>query len=234
MSEETKVSREMQNAFVDGELDQAEWARVAAQGQRDEGLRAELCGLRAVKDLVQRAYAPAPRPRASAGRTVRWAAGAALCLISATAGWLGRAAWSPEEAEIERALTAGATLREVTGDRILLHVSSSRRETIATALEEVEDALRAAGREQRRLSVEIVANSSGLDMFRADVAPFPQRVAALRAAYAGVTLVACNQTIDRLREKGVEVRLLPGVEVAPSALDQVVRRLQGGWAYVRA
>lgn len=234
MNEDAKVSREMQNAFVDGELDQVEWARVAEQVQGDEGLRAELCGLRAVKDLVQRAYAPTPRPHAAAGRTLRRGAVAAACLLSAAAGWLGHASWMPEEVDIERALTAGATLREVAGDRIVLHVSSSRGETIATALEEVEDALRAAERARRRLNIEVVANSSGLDMFRADMAPFPERLAALRAAYPSVTLVACNQTIDRLREKGIEVRLLPGVEVAPSALDQVVRRLQGGWAYVRA
>jgi len=234
MTDEAGVSQEMQCAFVDGELDQAEWARVAARLQQDEGLRAQVCGIRAVKDLVQNAYAQpavAPRPRL---RGTRWAAIAAVCLLSVAAGWLGRSAWSPEAIELERALTAGATLREIVGDRILVHVSTSRRETIATALDEIEDVLRAASRDGRWLRVEVVANSSGLDMLRSDVAPFPERLAALRAAYPGVTLVACNQSIDRLREKGVVVRLLPGVEVAPSALDQVVKRLQGGWAYVRA
>lgn len=234
MTDEAGVSQEMQCAFVDGELDQAEWARVAARLQQDEGLRAQVCGIRAVKDLVQNAYAqPAVAPRAPL-RGTRWAAIAAVCLLSVAAGWLGRSAWSPEAIELERALTAGATLREVVGDRILVHVSTSRRETIATALDEIEDVLRAASRDGRWLRVEVVANSSGLDMLRSDVAPFPERLAALRAAYPGVTLVACNQSIDRLREKGVVVRLLPGVEVAPSALDQVVKRLQGGWAYVRA
>lgn len=147
---------------------------------------------------------------------------------------MGRSAWSPQAVDLEDALTAGATLREVTGDRILVHMSSSRRETIATALDEIEEVLRAASRDGRRLRVEIVANSTGLELFRADTSPFPERLAALRATYPTVTLVACNQTIDRLRDKGVVVRLLPGVQVAPTALDQVVKRLQGGWAYVRA
>ena len=234
MTNDSRISDELKCAFVDGELGRAEWARVAEQAQQDARLRDDLCGLRSVKDLVQHAYprvAAAQRARASASQ---WVAVAALCLLSVAAGWFGKAAWSPDTIELERALTAGATLREIQGDRIVVHVSTSRRETIATALEEAEDALRAARREGRRLQLEIVANSSGLDMFRAETAPYPARLAALRATYPGVTLVACNQTIDRLREKGVDVRLLPGVQIAPSALDQVVKRLQGGWAYVRA
>jgi intracellular sulfur oxidation DsrE/DsrF family protein len=232
MTNDPRISDELKCAFVDGELGRAEWARVAEQAQRDERLRDDLCGLRSVKELVQHAYpAAAQRARPSASQ---WGAVAALCLVSVAAGWFGKAAWSPDTIELERALTAGATLREIQGDRIVVHVSTSRRETIATALEEAEDALRAARQEGRRLQLEIVANSSGLDMFRADAAPFPARLATLQATYPGVTLVACNQTIDRLREKGIEVRLLPGVQVAPSALDQVVKRLQGGWAYVRA
>jgi len=116
----------------------------------------------------------------------------------------------------------------------VLHVSTSRRETLQTALDDVEEVLRAAARRGRRIEIEIVANSSGLELLRADTSPFPARIASLRAQYSNLTLVACNQTIGRLREKGVMVRLLPGVQSAPTALDQIVKRLQGGWAYVRA
>jgi uncharacterized protein len=233
MSEERRISEEMQSAFVDGELDRAEWSRIAAQMQQDDRLRTEICGLRAVKDLVRGAYAPAQADRRPATRGGRWSAIAALCLISAAAGWLVRSSWTPPSDDVEAALVSGATLRSVSAERVLVHFSSSRREAVATALDEIEDLLRAARRDGRRIRIEILANSGGLDLLRADVSPFPDRVAALRAAYPEVTLVACNQTIDRLREKGIEARLLPGVAVAPSALDQVVRRLQSGWAYVR-
>jgi len=233
MSDERKVSQEMQCAFVDGELDRAEWARVAALLQQDEQLRAEVCDIRAVKDLVRHAYAPPAVARPGASRRTHWAAVAALCAVSVAAGWFARSAWLPGAVEVEHALTAGTSLREIAGDRILVHVSSSRRELIATALDEIEDALRSAQQRGHRLNVEIVANSTGLELLRADASQFPERLAALRATYPGFTLVACSQTIARLREKGVAVQLLPGVQVAPSALDQVVRRLQGGWAYVR-
>lgn len=233
MTDEHRISEEMQSAFVDGELAPAEWARVAGMQQRDERLRRELCELRAVKELVQRAYPAAARERRRAS-PVRWAGIAALCVLSVAAGWLAHSAWGPQAIDVESALTAGATLREVSGDRVLVHLTSARRDTVAATLDEVEALLGAARRDGRRLRVEIVANSSGLNLFRADVTQFAERLAALRAAYPELTLVACNQTMKGLRERGVAVKLLPGVEVAPSALDEVVKRLQLGWAYVRA
>ena len=39
--------------------------------------------------------------------------------------------------------------------------------------------------------------------------------------------------MQRLRESGLEVQLLPGTTTATSALDQIVLRMQQGWAYVR-
>jgi intracellular sulfur oxidation DsrE/DsrF family protein len=233
MTDEYRVSEEMQSAYVDGELAPVEWARVAEAQQRDERLRRELCELRAVKELVQRAYPAGTRDR-RAPAPMRWAGIAALCVLGVTAGWLGRAAWTPQAIDVESALTAGTTLREATGDRVLVHVTTARRDAVVETLDEVEALLRAARRDGRRLRIEIVANSSGLNLLRADVTPFAGRLEALRAAYPGLTLVACNQTMNNLRERGVTVKLLPGVEVAPSALDEVVKRLQLGWTYVRA
>ena len=235
MKTEHDVSREMQNAFVDGELDRSDWGRIAEQLGRDESLRAEVCEIRTVKDLVQGAYAAPPQaPRLSVAGGRRWTAIAALCLVSAGAGWLLHAAFAPGVSETEAALAEGASLREVSNERVVLHVSSSRRATLQTALDDVEEVLRAAAQRGRRIEIEIVANSSGLELLRAEISPFPARIASLRAQYSNLTLVACNQTIDRLREKGVTVLLLPGVQIAPTALDQIVKRLQSGWAYVRA
>jgi intracellular sulfur oxidation DsrE/DsrF family protein len=52
-------------------------------------------------------------------------------------------------------------------------------------------------------------------------------------AYPELALVACGQTVQKLREAGADARLLPGTVTATSALDQIVLRMQQGWAYVR-
>jgi intracellular sulfur oxidation DsrE/DsrF family protein len=46
--------------------------------------------------------------------------------------------------------------------------------------------------------------------------------------------VACQNTIDRLkREQGVIAQLLPEAVVIDSAVAQIMRRQQQGWAYIQ-
>jgi hypothetical protein len=129
---------------------------------------------------------------------------------------------------------AGALAQTASPDRVLLHLSSSAPERIAAMLDEAEGMLRAARNDGRAVAIEVVANNTGLDVLRVDAAGEARRLAALRREFPNLTLVACAQTIERLREKGVAARLLPDAIVATSALDQVVKRIQEGWTYVRA
>jgi intracellular sulfur oxidation DsrE/DsrF family protein len=246
MSEERKVSEEMQNAFVDGQLDAAEWASVSERLERDAALREDVCELRTLKDLVRHAYAAPPVPRAPArGTGVQgWRTLAAASVAFAAFGWFGHAWWggvSPPALDPASAYALRgdwhalrSDWRSLEGSRVLVHVSSGSREALHTALDEVEDLLRTARAAQRSIEVEIVANSSGLDLLSATASPHAQRVAALRRAYSNLSLVACGQTLERRRASGQPVELLPGTQIAPSALEQVVKRLQGGWVYVRA
>ena len=45
-----ETSREMRSAFVDGQLDAAEWAAMLEQIGADAALRREICELRATKE----------------------------------------------------------------------------------------------------------------------------------------------------------------------------------------
>jgi intracellular sulfur oxidation DsrE/DsrF family protein len=92
-------------------------------------------------------------------------------------------------------------------------------------------AARSAG---RPIAIEVLANSGGLDVLRADASAAAARLETLHKQYPNLTLVACGQTIERLREKGIAVHLVPDATVATSALDEVVRRIHEGWTYVRA
>jgi len=237
MSEEPGISEEMQNAFVDGELDAAEWARVAQAMGRDEQLRRSLCEVRTVKEMVQHAYATPPAGARRAGRGAFAAGGWAIAasVLFALGGWFSHAWWAKApELDPASAYTLGRFAASVDQNLVLVHISNGERESLGRALDEVEDLLRAARDSGRAIRVEIVANRQGIDLLRAGVSPHEARLAALRASYANLELVACGQTMQRLGERGERVNLLPGIEVAPSALDEVVRRLQEGWVYVRA
>src|SRR5512145_1970676 len=112
------------------------------------------------------------------------------------------AGWARHPAAVAGATTASA-------DRILLHVNSSTPERVSGLLDEAEGMLQAARAAGRPVSMEIVANGSGLDILRADVSPYVQRIETLRTTYPNLTLVACGLTVQRLRDKGVVVRLIP-------------------------
>lgn len=228
------VSREMQNAFVDGQLDAPEWSAMLERIGADAELRREICELRAAKDMVRDAYAGVNPPHGHAAVTAGWRGWgmAAMLVAGVAAGALSYALLDASRGSTR--MSGAAALRSIDADRILVHVSSGERASLQTTLDEVEDLLRTARLANRRVEVEIVANSTGLDLLRSDASPYLARVGALRREYPNLTFFACNQTIERLRERGVTVNLLPGVHVAPSALDQVVKRLHGGWVYIRA
>jgi len=228
------VSQEMQNAFVDGQLDAAEWTAMLERIGGDADLRREICELRTTKDMVRSAYgglAPRARRLTATGGWRGWGMAATL-VIAVAAGWVAHGLvdsgrnWS---GAVQRA----AALPAVSENRVLLHVASGGDKTLAGALDEVEDLLRVARASGRPLQVEIVANSQGLDLLRAGVSPQSARVEALRREYPNLAFLACNRAIERLNEHGIRVELLPGVHVVSSALDQVVKRLQGGWVYIR-
>jgi len=235
MSQEPEVSQEMQNAFVDGQLDAADWTAMVERVGADEALRRQVCELRTLKDMTRSAYAGVhPRRAAPPANRWGWARVAGLAIVFAAAGWLAHAGIERNGGLAVIMARSGVELRGAQADRILVHVASSRGDVVDSALQEVEDYLRDARAAGRKVEVEIVANNTGIDILRADASAYTARLERLRAAYPNLTYIACNQTADRLREKGVTVELIPGVHVAPTALDEIVKRMQQGWVYIRA
>ena len=226
MSHEQEVSREMQSAFVDGQLDAADWTAMVQRMGEDEALRCQVCELRTLKDMVKGAYAEV-RPRRTALPANRrgWALVAGIALVFALAGWFAHDATEP---------TGAVGLHQVAASGVVVHVASSRPDVVDTALQEVEDYLHDARAAGRKVHVEIVANQTGLDILRAGKSPYAKRLEELRATYPNLTYIACHQTADRLRAQGVKVKLLPGVHYATTALDEIVKRMQQGWVYIRA
>jgi intracellular sulfur oxidation DsrE/DsrF family protein len=244
MSEEKRVSDEMLGAFVDGQLDGAEWARVAQAVEGDERLREEVCQLRALKEMIRHSYPVPASARRSRGTSKGpgWLALVAASLTFAVAGWFGHAGLNrPPMLDAASAYALSGDWHSLRSDwgslqegKVLVHVSSAGREALSAAVDEIEDLLREAKASKRQLQVEIVANGPGLDLLRADDAALAGRLAALRRQYPQLGFVACNQTLERRRAAGQPVELVAGTVVAPSALHEVVERLRAGWIYVRA
>jgi intracellular sulfur oxidation DsrE/DsrF family protein len=237
------VSDETLHAFVDGELDVAEREALTARMQADPELAHRVCAVRALRDMVRLAYAEPPA--AAPQRTVRvhdhlarrCALGCLVLFVGLAAGWMLRGKESPAMAALaptvyDMAFQPVSLAREPDPNRILLHLDSGKPERMEAALDHADRLLVEAQQQGRRMQLEIVANSHGLDLLRAGN-PYADRIERMRQRHANVQWVACNQTIARLNSQGEAITLLPAARLAPSAIGEIVTRLQQGWTYIR-
>jgi len=90
-----------------------------------------------------------------------------------------------------------------------------------------------ADRQGRTMQLEVIANSHGRDLLRAGQSPYAERIARMSRRHANLQWVACGQTIARITGEGQKVELLPAARTAPSAIGEIITRLQQGWTYVQ-
>ena len=251
MTTRAKFSDELLGSYLDGELLPSERHAIQSRALTDEQLRRELCELNTVKQLVRDAYASEPTgARAQRGGVRKVALLATSWAAAIALGWTAHLSLGTDTALLPVAMTAAASTPQalVVGadgpsaaqlaaatqnGHVVVHVGTRDPVAIQAALRTASALLATRRADASALEVEIVANSSGLDLLRVGVSGFEEDLAALRRQYPQLRLIACNQSIDRVRERGEEVVLAPGVIVAPSALEEVVARLHAGWIYLR-
>ncbi len=252
MTLDRSISEEHLNAFVDNQLDADEKSRILSAINGDEDLSRRACEVRRLHELVQHAYDYPPRPagkRPPSRQPSPWAQGAAAMLflaLGAVIGWMGHGQQAPEAALQTRAMyldeekafqTASVAEAPVArnGRKVLLHVSSSDPQKIEEALNTAEGLLRTYRAKHLPVEVELVANAGGLNLLRADVSPFADRVRALQAEFENITFLACQTAMNRLLQRehmDSPPPLLPEALITPNALEEILTRLQEGWVYV--
>lgn len=227
------------NALLDGELTPAEAERLTRTLDHNPVLRQRLDDLRRVRHLTRQALESdsvaehRPRRRFSA-RT--GAVAGALLALGFIAGWYTGENRSVLPQPLQRASGGDTAAQSTTEEmRIVLHLASAHPAKMKLALDKAEGMLDSYARAGRQLRLELIANGGGIDLLRADISPERQRINELQQRYVNVTFLACRKTLEQLkRQTGTTAPLLPQVIIVPSALDQIVDRLQSGWNYVQA
>jgi len=238
------VSDEILHAFVDGEFDVAESESLIARMREDEELAQRVNTLRSLRSMVRLAYREPPVaggwvPRAASRPRFmqRCAFGCLILLTGLSGGWALRGFEPQTEATIRSAVPSGyqtvSLAREADPNRVLLHLDSAAPDRMQAALDQAEHLLDEADRQGRTMQLEIVANSHGINLMRAGVSPYAARMARMTQRHANLHWVACSQTIARFTGEGQKVELLPKARAAPTAIGEIVTRLQQGWTYVR-
>jgi len=235
MKKEDHISEEQLNAFLDGELDSEEISCLFDEAEQSAELDQRLCQQRKLKELVKHAYQDVPEPRQLSSQRDRSsvlglaAAASMLLVLGVTSGFLIAGYFN--QGPLPGGLTDNSNTQAVAAmENYILHVVSGEPEKMKLTLQTARELLDSAAPGSPR-RVEVVANEKGLDLLRSDITPFSAEIRAL--ASEQVIFYACSKAIERLEEKGVEVRLVPEAIPGYTALDRVVTRMQEGWQYVK-
>lgn len=236
------VSDETLQAFVDGELDARESERLMAQMRAEPTLAQRVCDLRELKSIVRLAYAEPPRvglrlgqDRSATRRRLmqRCAYACLFVTLGLGAGWTARGISGAESEPAWEGREVVSLAVKPDPGRVLLHIDSGLPEKMLEVLDRAERYLDQAEAQGRALQLEVVANSRGLNLLRAGYSPYAERIAQMRQRHANLQFIACSQSVARFAAEGEDVVLLPAAHTAPTAIGQIVDRLQQGWTYVR-
>ena len=235
MKDSNYISDEELNAFLDEQLDTRERDRVLDAINQDSSVNQRMNELRQIRDMVQHAYMLPPRrtntdsvsPLSSMQRS-SWAIAASVLLcLGIVLGWFGHQGLNTNGTEF-------VAQNEQKEKNVILHLTSDDPERIIATLDRAEAVLSSYKAKNKDLKVEIVANESGLNLMRHNASGYLQRIQQLTNDYDNVSFLACAKAIRNLQNKGVDVELLPEVRIAPSALEQIIKRMQDDWQYIKA
>lgn len=238
------VSDETLHAFIDGELVVAESEALIARMREDTELAQRVCSLRSLQAMVRLAYVepPVPAGNAAPGRPrhqfMRRCAFGCLVVLAGLGGWVLRGQESPAVAALQPAILpsgyqAVSLVERADPNRVMLHLDNARPDKMRAVLDQAEYLLDEAERQGRSMQLEVIANSHGIKLLRAGHSPYAERIARMRARHVNLSWIACGQSIARFASDGQKVELLPSARTAPTAIGEIVTRLQQGWTYVR-
>lgn len=234
------VSQEYTNAFVDGELAVSEREEALARMESDPDFKRAVCEARIMKERVRAAYAaekPAKRPVFGFNCPPAWrqaiAAGLLLSLGLGGGWWahdVSKQDGPVRVAGLPEGYVPVSLASQADPGKVVLHLDSGEPERLTTALDLAERLIGERGDDAR---VEIVVNSYGINLLRADVSPQRGRIESLARRHANLVFLACGQTLARMRREGIEVALVPEAGIASSAIHEILTRLGQGWVYVK-
>lgn len=263
MSNEQHFSDEYLNSFVDNELTIEEKSRVYITIHQDEALNRRVCELRKIHDVVQLAYKnlpPPPSMQPSPRKSTRLRPGVAAGLVFMLGVVFSWSQFSDSartyrlaiQNTVDRLATRAVALvntpapsgqdsssLQVAADasrqemKVLFHLNSGKPAQIKELLDEAESLLQLYEKRHQPARVEIITNGQGLNLLLADHSPFPTRISQMQKRYRNLTFAACQNTMERYSELGIDVRLLPGIMVIDSGVAQIIRLQQQGWVYIQ-
>jgi intracellular sulfur oxidation DsrE/DsrF family protein len=167
---------------------------------------------------------PLKQPPWAANRLGHWS----LLLIVVLAGMWALAAL-PSGSQMALAKLSSSKLEH----RVVILVDSDDEKIMGHAISYSINITRSYALKNESVKIEIVANGSGIKLFRADTSPLQLPLAALRQAIPGIVFSMCDSSKQIAEQKeGHSIDLIAGARLVPFGIGRVVELEESGWSYI--
>jgi len=233
MNDNTQVSQELLNAFVDDQLDDEEREWILELQLDDEVLQKRVAEQTRLKELVRSARPHTPtadmKPAGLKKRSqVYRVATAAVILVTIVCSLLMMQGPAPLLGrEFTSILQAHEGKREI---KLLVHFNHRDDVSAIKALDQIGLLIARADEMVKPVFIEVVANGPGLAYLRMDQSPMRTLISKLMSQHDTLIFAACQETI--LKQGTTDVPLVPGVMIVSSGWDEIDRRKEQGWSYI--
>lgn len=243
MNDNKQYSDEHLNAFVDDQLNTAEKAEILDAVRHDAELSQRICKLQKLHNLIQLSYQSVDVPEHHQPNNVqkqsikfKWFAAASFLLaLGSILGWVSHQTMAANP--LTRVAQITHTPIAAHNDehwKLMLHVSTANPNKLNIVLDEAEILLKQYANSSRKLELEILTNSEGLALVTNNGKNYNKRLQNLQKQYENLAVMVCGETLKKAQQiKGKKLTLLPDTNIVPSAINQIVKRQQTGWSYIR-
>ena len=247
MKEQNQYSDEHISAYIDGELDNDERARLLFDEQQDPELAKRISETRALKEKVQLAYSDISHKITSTvsfncadfvSKNRSLVAGIGILIITATL----LIPTIKNHHDISLAKNLIKTTEAISADKInstvgdskqvVINLSQYQPENFDNTINHIETLL-IQHENDESFSVEIVANKNGLKALDTKTSTHAERISLLAKRYESLDIIACVKSMTDLANSGNPIKLMKEIALSPSAAEQVAKRMSDGWMFLK-
>jgi intracellular sulfur oxidation DsrE/DsrF family protein len=247
MKNQEQYSDEHISAYIDGELDNEERARLLFDEQQDPELAQRISESRALKEKVQLAYSDIPSQDSITNTfscaefiSKQRALVAGITVLIITAALFIPAIKNNQDITVAKNLikttevTSSENISATIGNnkRIVINLSQYQPDTFDNTIDSIE-ALLLQHDNDESFSIEIVANKTGLKALDTKTSSHAGRISLLAKRYNSLDVVACVKSMTDLADSGNPIKLMKDIILSPSAAEQVATRMADGWMFLK-
>lgn len=247
MKQQNKYSDEYISAYIDGELDNDERARLLFDEQTDTALAQRINETRMLKEKVQLTYLDVKNTKdrkksfsCTAFVSRHRALAASLLILTAVSAMLTYNMSTKNNLMVAKQLIANTqaisakTISDVIGDhkRIIINVSQYHPQNFDETIEHLEILLQQHNND-KLFNVEIVANKQGLKALDTETSTHAEGINQLAKQFNNLQVIACAKSLAKLAADGDPIQLMKSIMITPSAAQQVAKRTTEGWLFLK-